>query len=170
IRSDGNRAARIVRSLLSFTRRSALERSITDLSELIRSTLALRAYELRASAVTVSENYDTEMPLLLVNREEIQQVVLNLILNAERAVRESGAPTIFIHTHHTPEFAVVEVSDTGPGVPTALIGRVFEPFFTTMPNGEGSGLGLSVSLGIAEAHGGSLALVPSEHGARFVLT
>ena len=168
MRADGERAANIVRHLLSFARHSALERSVGDLNEVVQSTLSLRAYEHRIANITVRENYAPDMPLILVNRDEIQQVVLNLILNAEHAVRSTKRPGIIeVRTRQLDESAVLEVSDNGPGVPAAVAGRIFEPFFTTKEMGEGTGLGLSVSLGIAEAHGGSLALAAIESGACF---
>jgi signal transduction histidine kinase len=170
VRADGERAATIVRHLLAFARRSALERSIADLNEIARSTLALRTYELRTGDIVVQERYEDQLPLITVNREEIQQVVLNLILNAEHASKATGLPgTIRVRTGQTADSAFLEVADNGPGVAAALTNRIFEPFFTTKSVGEGTGLGLSVSLGIAEAHGGSLSLTSSEGGACFTL-
>ena len=171
VRANGERAAKIVRNLLSFVRRSALERSVADLNEIARSTVALRAYELKHANVVVEERYASELPLIVVNREEIQQVVLNLILNAEHAIRDNGSRrSISVTTRQSGECAVIEVKDDGPGVSSDLASRIFEPFFTTKPIGEGTGLGLSVSLGIAEAHGGSLTLASSDRGACFRLS
>jgi PAS domain S-box-containing protein len=173
IRVAGERAAKIVRNLLTFARQSALDRSVADLNEIVRSTLMLRASDLRAAAIAVDEAYADELPLIIVNREEIQQIVLNLILNAEHAVRAGGGPgTIRVQTRRSDDAGAVvfEIADEGPGVPPDIASRIFEPFFTTKLVGEGTGLGLSVSLGIAQAHGGSLALRPSERGARFALT
>ena len=171
VRINGERAATIVRNLLAFARRSALERSMEDVSEIVRSSLALRAYELRNANITLREEYARELSLVEVNREEIQQVILNLILNAEHAVRSAGRPgTIRITTGQSNESVFLEVADDGPGVPPGLAGRIFEPFFTTKGVGEGTGLGLSTSLGIAQAHGGTLALQPNDGGACFRLT
>ena len=112
-----------------------------------------------------------DVPLVVANHEQVQQIIVNLLLNAEHAIKTAGRPgTISIRTGQDDGAAFVEIADDGPGVPAGTAGRVFEPFFTTKPVGEGTGLGLSVSLGIAEAHGGSLALVPSDRGARFRLT
>jgi PAS domain S-box-containing protein len=171
IRVAGERAAKIVRNLLTFARKSALDRSVSDLNEIVRATLAWRATDLRAYEIALDEQYAPELPLIVVNREEIQQVVLNLILNAEHATRATGHPgTLHVRTGSTGDAVVLEITDEGPGVPHDVAARIFEPFFTTKFVGEGTGLGLSVSLGIAQAHGGSLALVPSERGARFALT
>jgi PAS domain S-box-containing protein len=171
VRHDGERAAAIVKNLLAFARRSALERSVADLNEIARSSLALRAYELRLAGTTVRTEYADDLPMIVVNREEIQQIVLNLIMNAEHALRSTHRPgSITLRTTFDGEFASLEVSDDGPGVPADLVGRIFEPFFTTKGVGEGTGLGLSVSLGIAEAHNGTLELLPSARGARFALT
>jgi PAS domain S-box-containing protein len=171
IRADGERAAKIVRNLLAFARRSALDRSVADLNEIVRSTIAWRTGELNASRIRLEQQYATELPLIVVNREEIQQIVLNLLVNAEHAIRSQARPgTLYVATIATADTVSLEVADDGPGVPRDVATRIFEPFFTTKGIGEGTGLGLSLSLGIAEAHGGSLKLVPTDRGARFALT
>jgi PAS domain S-box-containing protein len=172
VRGGGLRAARIVKSLLSFARRASVERSMADLNEIARSTLELRAYELKNADIAVRQHYAEPAPLVLVNVEEIQQVVLNLILNSEQAIRgaEIVGGTIVVRTEGSADCAFLEVTDNGPGVHRDIIGRIFEPFFTTKEVGQGTGLGLSISLGIAEAHGGSLAFIPSDRGACVRLT
>ena len=106
----------------------------------------------------------------MASREEIRQVILNLISNAEHAVKAVERPGIIrLKTRSEEGFAVVEVSDNGSGIPSEMAGRVFEPFFTTKVVGQGTGLGLSISLGIAEAHGGALTLSAADRGASFVL-
>src|SRR6185436_20229856 len=99
--------------------------------------------------------YAADLPLVVASREEIRQVVLNLISNAEHAIRSAGrSGAITVRTGWSEGTAFAEVSDDGPGVPPAMAGRIFEPFFTTKGVGQGTGLGLSISLGIAKAHGG----------------
>lgn len=116
------------------------------------------------------ERYASELPLIVANREEIQRVILNLLLNAEQAIRGTDRPgSIGVRTRAADGSAVLEIADDGPGIPHHLTSRIFEPFFTTKPIGEGTGLGLSISLGIAEAHGGSLTLIPADRGACFAL-
>jgi len=171
IRTDAGRAAKIVHNLLLFARRETLERSVADLNEIVRSTLALRAFDYRTRRLTLQQEIAADVPLIVANREQVQQVLVNLLLNAEQAIKTSGQPgTISVRTGEMNGAAFVDVADSGPGVPPETAGKVFEPFFTTKPMGEGTGLGLSVSLGIAEAHGGSLRLVPSARGACFRLT
>jgi PAS domain S-box-containing protein len=171
IRSDADRAAKIVRHLLQFARRSTLERAVADLNEIARATCALRIYELKMAGIELVEQYSTDVPLIVANREEIQQVVLNLLLNAEHALRGRGRGTsIRISTGETADSAYLEVADNGPGVPDASARKIFEPFFTTKGVGQGTGLGLSVSLGIALAHSGNLELRPAAQGACFRLT
>ncbi len=170
IRSDADRAAKIVRHLLLFARRSSLERSIADLNEIVRSTVALRTFDLRKAGIELEQAYSDEVPLIVANREEIQQIVLNLVLNAEHAISSLGRPgSIGVRTGCDADSVFVEISDTGPGVSPRVSDRIFEPFFTTKAIGQGTGLGLSVSLGIAQAHGGRLELRPSDRGACFRL-
>ena len=172
IRVAAHRAAKIVRNLLAFVRRSSAERTAENLNAIVLSTVALRQYELATTGLALEESYGEDLPPVMVNREEIQQILLNVMLNAEQAMRNAGRKgrlsirTLRAGTSHV----AVEVQDDGPGVPQALAGQIFEPFFTTKNVGEGTGLGLSLAIGIAEAHGGSLALVPVSCGACFRLT
>lgn len=171
IRTGAHRAAKIVMNLLAFARHSTLERSVEDVNDIVRSTLALRAVDLRAAKVKVVDDCAADLPLILANREEIRQVILNLLLNAEHAIQSAGTPGLIrMRTGLAGRSVFVEIIDNGPGVSADIAGRIFEPFFTTKPVNQGTGLGLSVSLGIAEAHGGTLKVEASENGACFVLT
>jgi len=170
IRRQAERAAQIVQHLLLFARRETLERSVADLNEIVRSTLSLRVLD-GSAQITVRQAYSDDLPLIVANREEIQQIVVNLVLNAEQAMRAAQRPgTLSVRTGQLDGFAFVDVADDGMGVPAEVAGRIFEPFFTTKGVGQGTGLGLSVSLGIANAHGGRLELIPGERGACFRLS
>jgi PAS domain S-box-containing protein len=170
-RFEAGRAGRIVRNLLTFVRHSSKERLLMDLNEIVKSTVGVRAFELEMSGITTREDYAPLLPLVLANREEIQQVILHLVINAQQAMTGASEPRVLsIRTFLIGNDAVVEVSDTGPGIPPGVAGRVFEPFFTTKTGGGGAGLGLSLSLGIANAHRGTLDLVPTESGCCFRLT
>lgn len=171
VRREAARAGQIVRNLLSFVRKGSADRTLTDLTSVVRTTVELREYHLRQRNIETVARY-AERPLLaMMNRDEIQQVVLNLLLNAEHAIASwapTGAITVTTGTEDQRHF--VEIVDNGPGVSPELRGRIFEPFFTTKEVGEGTGLGLSISHGIAHAHGGTLELVESKRGARFRLS
>jgi len=171
VREAAMRAGRIVRNLLAFVRKSPRERELVDMNEIVESTVALRAYELREARIEVEEDYFPDLPPVSVNREEIQQIVLNLILNAEHALQAAGGGgCLRFRTGLSGGAVLLELRDDGPGVPPELAGRIFEPFFTTKEVGKGTGLGLSIAFGIASAHGGSLDLMPSSSGACFRLT
>jgi PAS domain S-box-containing protein len=171
VRAEAQRAAKIVRNLLAFVRRSTVERSAVSLNALVQATLDLRRYELSMSNITLDEHYAEGLAVVVVNKEEIQQVVLNLLLNAEQAMQRAGVGRrLAVRTSATPDGPAVDVHDDGPGVSPTSAARIFEPFFSTKDAGEGTGLGLSIALGIAQAHGGTLALIPSRSGACFRLT
>jgi two-component system NtrC family sensor kinase len=136
----------------------------------VGATVALRKYELGNAGITLHEEYAAGDATALVSREEIQQVVLNLVLNAEQALAASTrGRELWVRTAVEDASVLIEIRDSGPGVPAALAGRVFEPFFTTKPVGQGTGLGLSIALGIAQSHQGTLRLVPTPLGACFQL-
>ena len=170
VRREAARAGQIVRNLLSFVRRSAPNRTSTDLNDIVRSVVELRGYHLQQHDITLKTELQANPAHVLVNREEIQQIILNLILNAEQAMLAAGhGRTITIRTLSGSGDHMVEVADDGPGVGAEMRGRIFEPFFTTKEVGKGTGLGLSISHGIASAHGGSLALCQDGPGACFRL-
>ena len=170
-RFEAGRAGRIVRNLLGFVRQAPNQRLLLDLNEIVKATVNVRAYELGMAGIQIREEYAPLLPLVLANREEIQQVILNLVMNAQQAMSDpAGARVLTVRTFMAGEDAGVEVRDTGPGIPTELAGRIFEPFFTTRSAGAGPGLGLSLSLGIASAHQGQLELIPASVGCCFRLT
>ena len=171
VRREAGRAGQIVRNLLSFVRRSAPNRRAIDLNDVVRAIVQLREYHLQQNNVAlVVDMHQGPLPAL-VNREEIQQIVLNLVLNSEQAIEASGQGTrIRIRSFSEDGHHVIEISDDGPGIGPEIRGRIFEPFFTTKDVGQGTGLGLSISHGIAAAHGGSLELCQmAERGACFRL-
>jgi PAS domain S-box-containing protein len=173
VRLEAQRAGKIIRNLLAFVRRSPHERTLCDLNEIVEATAALRAYELQTAGIVLRQDYAAILPLVLGNRDEIQQIVLNLILNAEQAIAglaRGGEIVIRTVLSASGCEAVLEIADDGSGVPEPLRGRIFEPFFTTREAVEATGLGLSIAFGVATAHGGALELVPSVRGACFRLT
>src|SRR5262249_40286725 len=126
IRTDAGRAAKIVHSLLLFARRETLERSVADLNEIVRSTVALRAFDYCTRQLALRQDLSSEVPLIVANRAQIQQVLVNLLLNAEQAVRASSLPgTVIVRTGCLNGAAFVDVSDSGPGVPADAAGKVF---------------------------------------------
>ena len=171
VRREATRAGQIVRNLLTFVRRGTPDRSNADLNQIVRSTVELRRFHLEQHNISIRTSYAPAFLAVLVNRDEIQQVILNLLLNAEQAIVKSNRPgTIEVATLTDGDHHAVEVLDSGPGISAEMRGRVFEPFFTTKDVGEGTGLGLSISHGIATAHGGVLELRDSPAGAKFRLS
>ena len=156
IKREADRAVGVIRDLLLFSRKAGPSTMPLDINGLVQLTLRLRAYSLRSSGVQVETHLDSNLPEISGDDQKLQQVILNLIVNAEYAMRRSATKRLVIRTAHEGDAVVTEVSDTGAGMSAETLQRVFEPFFTTKPAGEGTGLGLSVSYGIVEAHGGTI--------------
>jgi two-component system NtrC family sensor kinase len=171
VRREADRAGSIVRNLLAFVRKTAGERVLLDLNEVVQSAVRLRVYGVEIAGIEVREEYAPNLALVNANREEIQQVVVNLIMNAQQAMTAAGVRGVLsVRTAMEKDGVIVDVRDDGPGIPPEVAGRIFEPFFTTRSDGSGPGLGLSVAFGIATAHGGTLELISTERGACFRLT
>jgi two-component system NtrC family sensor kinase len=169
---EAQRAQRIVRNLLVFAREARPERAPVQLNEVVERTLALRSYELRVKNIAVHLDLEAGLPRLRGDANQLQQVVLNLLVNAEQAI-ESGAArraqgqsfgNIGIRTRSEGEKSVtLEVCDDGPGIPPSVASRIFDPFFTTKPVGEGTGLGLSIAYGIVREHEGEISVGDAPH-------
>jgi PAS domain S-box-containing protein len=159
---DGvRRVQKIVRQLLDFSQQHEPEFSSTDINQIVDRVLVLTNHLFAPNLIRLETLLGPALPSLMVDRHMIEQVLMNLILNAVQAMKSGGVLTI--RTTVAEGVCRVEVGDTGSGIPPTVLPRIFDPFFTTKSEGEGTGLGLSVSLGIAERHGGKI-LVESEVG------
>src|SRR5262245_35679184 len=131
---EAERAAKIVRQLLTFARKRQSTRTMIDLNQVVRETLALRAYEQRVTNVAVIDALAAGLPQLFADPHQLQQVLLNLVINAEQAMLSAnGRGTIVVRTWHDPshETLALELNDDGPGVPPDVQAKIFDPFFTT---------------------------------------
>jgi two-component system NtrC family sensor kinase len=173
IHNAADRAARIVRNLQTFARKRHTTRTTVELNQVVTETLALRAYEQRAANVVIVPALAAGLPPIFADPHQIQQILLNLIINAEQAMLGAhGRGTLILRTWHDPDrdAVVLEVNDDGPGMPAEVQAKVFDPFFTTKAVGKGTGLGLTVAYAIAHEHGGRLRVESgSGRGASFFL-
>lgn len=171
VRDEAMRIGQITTNLLAFARMSGPERSLVDINELVRRTHTLRAYHLNTLNVQVDLDLDASDPRVWANVSELQQLLLNLLINAEQALETFEGPRrIMLHTHADANDVRIACRDSGPGIPPEIRSRIFDPFFTTKPEGVGTGLGLSICYGIVKSHGGRIWL-DSEvgRGASFVI-
>ena len=171
VTDEAIRAAQVARRIRSFVTLQALAREETSASVLVTEVLNLAAFELRAAGVRVGTAVPEDLPPLRLDLIHIQQVMLNLIRNAAEAMAALPAAqrVLTIFAHRAGSMVSLSIDDHGPGVAAAEQARLFEPFHTTKP--QGTGLGLSTSLRIVQAHGGTISYETNPHGgARFVLS
>jgi signal transduction histidine kinase len=173
ILSESERAAKIVRNLLTFSRKRNTTRSLVHVNQIVRETLSLRAYDQRASNISTIEGLATGLPQVFADSHHLKQVLLNLIINAEQAMLSTnGRGTLIVRSWHEPEkdLVVIEVNDDGPGVPENVQSKIFNPFFTTKSVGKGTGLGLTVAHALIQDHGGQIRVVsPPDNGTSFYI-
>lgn len=151
------RAAKIVKSLLSFARKTTPEKGSCNINEIIAKVLQMCTYDLQGNDIQVVTELSSDLPLIMADTNQIQQVLLNIVNNAQQAMSAQEKPRkLRIWTEYDEERLRVEVSDTGPGIEPAKLERIFDPFYTTKAPGKGTGLGLSISYGIVKAHDGDL--------------
>jgi signal transduction histidine kinase len=172
ILAGATRAARIIRELQTFARPTPPEQFVVHLSTVIARVLALREQTLHVSGIPVECDLAAEAPPVWGDPSQLEQVVLNLLLNAEHAMMQASGqpPLITLRLTAAGDRVRVAVSDTGPGIPPDVLPRIFEPFFTTKPVGQGTGLGLSICHSIVQAHRGRIwADSPPGQGATVVV-
>jgi two-component system NtrC family sensor kinase len=157
IRDEAERASRIVKNLLTFARKHKPESVMTDVNAVLEKTLELRAYELRVNTIKVTTDLAKGLPRTLADPNQLLQVFMNIITNAEQAMKEAhGKGTLAVATAPANGRIRVTITDDGPGIAPQNIKKIFDPFFTTKPIGKGTGLGLSICHGIIKEHGGTI--------------
>ena len=186
INHEAVRTASIVKDLLAMTRKRDVERRArTDVNDVVGYIARTRRYALETAGIACKLELDPTLPVVHGDRAELEQVVLNLVNNAEHALRsrvdeksaasEPAPGRILIRTRHDARDVIVEIEDNGPGIPESARAHIWDPFWTTKDEGEGTGLGLAVVHGIIADHGGTISLetapaaIGTTGGARFVI-
>jgi PAS domain S-box-containing protein len=164
---EAERAAKIVQHLLVFAGSRRLSRRPLRLNAIVSRALALRLGTWREAGIELVRRYDETVPRLMGDPLLLQQALLNILLNAEQAVLSTTGPhRVEVTTRHLADqsLAMVEIRDTGPGIPPEVLPRIFEPFFTTKEVGRGTGLGLAIAYGIVQEHGGTISATNHPEG------
>jgi len=171
INSEAQRAANIVKNLLTFARKHTAVKQPTRINKPIEDVLKLRAYEQKVNNIEVVKNLASDIPEMMLDYFQIQQVFLNIIINAEFFMTEAHRRGLLtITTEKIGRMVRVSFVDDGPGIPQENLNRIFDPFFTTKEVGKGTGLGLSICHGIITEHSGTIhAESPGGKGAAFII-
>jgi PAS domain S-box-containing protein len=171
INNEAQRAANVTRNLLAFARKYAPVKQLNEINSIIEDVLELRAYEQRINSIDVERHLAPDLPKVMVDYFQMQQVFMNIIINAEYFMTDAhNGGTLRITTKKHNGAVMIAVADDGPGIAQEDLGRIFDPFFTTKPPGKGTGLGLSICHGIVTEHGGQIS-VKSQlgRGATFIV-
>jgi signal transduction histidine kinase len=171
ISKEAERAAGIVKNLLTFARKHEPVKQFSHVNSIIEDVIKLRTYEQKVSNIALRKRLARNLPEIMVDYFQIQQVFLNIIVNAETAMLEAhNKGTLTISTRKSDSIIRISFTDDGPGIAKENLNRIFNPFFTTKEVGKGTGLGLSICHGIITAHGGNIyAKSKPGSGATFVV-
>jgi signal transduction histidine kinase len=172
IYKSAERLKKVVENLLSFSQEGKPGREYININYLIERAIELRGYDLKLGDIEIIKDLSPELPRIVADPNQIQQVFTNIILNAEQAMADTEKKGQLKVRTRVKEEGVVDISfsDNGPGIPKEILGKVFDPFFTTKPVGKGTGLGLSISYGIIRDHGGDIyALSEDGKGATLII-
>jgi len=165
LHQQARRATEIVQNLMYFARPPAPGKSQLNLSELVERTLHLHAYSLRKNNITVDFLKEPGLPLVIGDPHQLMQVFLNLILNAEQAIREvREAGSLRIRLGGKEQMVWASFQDDGPGIPPEILPNIFDPFYTTKRPGRGTGLGLSICKAVLKEYGGNVEAGPGSGG------
>ena len=153
---EADRAAKIVRNLLVFAGSRRLVRKRVSVNAALARVFALRASAFRAENIELIHDKSDHLPRVKADPLMLQQAFLNIVLNAEQAIGMNGRIEIRTTLVENPPRVLVEIRDTGPGLPAEVLPRIFEPFYTTKEVGKGTGLGLAIAYGVIQEHGGQI--------------
>ncbi len=157
VNREAKRCSEVVKNLLAFARGNPEVKEFVDINKVIQTVLELRAYEQRVNNIEVIKQFAQKLPEIMANSFQLQQVFLNIIINAEYFMTVAhGKGILTITTKQKGDIIHVSFADDGPGIEKKKLGHLFDPFFTTKEIGKGTGLGLSISYGIVAAHGGEI--------------
>ncbi|BDV42032.1 two-component sensor histidine kinase [Geotalea uraniireducens] len=170
INLEANRLAELTKGVLTFTRREGGGGEETDVNQVMREVLAFLRYEAQKRSIAILEDLDFRLPYIAAEANRIKQIFINLVMNAIQAMGHSGK--LFLRSSRGPESTVmVQITDTGMGIPAEIVEHLFTPFFTTKGPGEGTGLGLYVTKRLLDAIGGTIAVQSAVgEGTTFTLT
>ncbi|GAJ06271.1 unnamed protein product, partial [marine sediment metagenome] len=157
IYSEAQRTAQVVRNLLTFARKHEPVKQLVNINSIIEKVLELRAYEQRVSNIQINTHFATDLPEIMADYFQLQQVFLNIVINAEYFMIEAHQRgTLTITTERAGDIIRASFADDGPGISEGSLGHLFDPFFTTKEVGKGTGLGLSICHGIINKQGGRI--------------
>lgn len=170
ILDNAERSRDTIKELLQFARQTRQEIRPANLNEALARTLFLLQNQSLFQNIEIQRDLDPGLPMLPADIQQLNHVFMNIILNAAEAMGSQGRIAVSTHKSSDGRWAVVEIADTGPGIPPEVLPHIFEPFFTTKDEGKGTGLGLSVAFGIIENHNGRItAKSPPGQGTRFTI-
>lgn len=172
MRNGVSRVTKIIKGLKTFAHRDEnADMARCQINDCIRASVELCENALKRTA-TVELRLDPDLPEIMATQHQIEQVFVNMIVNACDAIRPTGSGTITIVTQHRDDNIIIVFEDSGPGIPEEIMAKIWDPFYTTKGVGKGTGLGLSISLGIIESHGGTYTVENKKDGggARFTIT
>jgi PAS domain S-box-containing protein len=164
IYAAADRCGRIVKTFLSMARHEDPVRARICLNDAVRAALEVTAYGLRSAGIELDIRLDSQLPPVDGDKDQLAQVVSNLVINAQQALVEQKKPRLTLRSWHGDATVYLEVMDNGPGVPKNVRPRIFEAFFTTKPAGAGTGIGLAVCRNIVQLHGGALCVDDNPEG------
>ncbi len=155
--NEAQRAAKVVRNLLSFARKYEAEKNLVDITSIIDRVLALKAYDLRVSNIELMTHFSPELPKVYADEHQLEQVFLNIVTNAEQAMEEVGrGGRLTVMAQKEPQAVRVSFYDNGPGISASNLKAIFKPFFTTKAPGQGTGLGLSICKSLVREQEGKI--------------
>jgi two-component system NtrC family sensor kinase len=156
--TQANRCRDIIRGLLDFSRQRKPDATVCNINSVLNECVALLENQASFQNIQIVKEFERSLPMIVVDPSQMQQVFINMIINAAEAMEDGGQLTLKTHMDPTDEFVEIEITDTGHGIPEENLEKLFDPFFTTKEVGHGTGLGLAISYGIIKEHKGTISV------------